>query len=146
MNDEKRILEMIEQGKITAAEGLELLNALKSKKTQTTTSVDLTKTEESNRKFKYIRVVVETEKETKVNVNIPLNLIKAIGGITSQISSFIPEHAKKEMDEKGVNLGNIDFDALIEALESGQLEDRNLVDVTANDEKEGLVKVKVYVE
>lgn len=148
MSEEKKILEMIQEGTITAEEGMELLNALKSTKPLEENKISLEKESNVNSKkeLKFLRIKVETEKDVKVNVNIPLKLIKVVGGFVPQISNFIPNDAKDKIEKNGVNLANFDINGIIELIEAGELEDNTLIDVTANDEKEGLVKVKVYVE
>ncbi len=72
MSEKQRILDMIEQGKISAAEGLELLNALE-------TADEVVPSSES-RKYKTLKILVNIEEDdVDVNVNIPLQLVRVLG-------------------------------------------------------------------
>lgn len=148
MSEEKKILEMIEKGQITAEEGMELLQAFRDVDIeQEVNTIKESETSAIKREFKFLRIKVTTENDdTKVNVNIPLKLIKALGGILPQANSLIPEDVKSKMSEKGINLSSIDINKILSALESGELEDTVLVDVETYDEKEGKTQVKIYVE
>ncbi|MCT4688637.1 SHOCT-like domain-containing protein [Vallitalea sp.] len=148
MSEEKKILEMIEKGQITAEEGMELLQALRDVDIeQEENIIEEYKIPVPKREFKFLRIKVITEKgETKVNVNIPIKLIKALGGILPQANNLIPEDVKSQMNEKGINLGSIDVNKILSALESGELEDTVLVDVETYDEEDGKTQVKIYVE
>ena len=144
MSEEKKILEMIEQGQITSEEGLELLAALRDVKKDEEVIVEKPA---MNKNYKYLKIKVLTEKgETKVNVNVPLKLIKAIGGFVPQINNLIPEDAKSEMNANGIDLGKMDISKILEALESGELENDTLVDIETEDEEDGKTQVKIYVE
>ncbi|MBN2221884.1 MAG: hypothetical protein JW708_06695 [Vallitaleaceae bacterium] len=143
MNEKERILEMIEQGKITAKEGLELLNAIEETKVE----------EEKNElllhrgKYKNLKVLVIAEKDhVNVNVNIPLELIKLVGGVAKDFAKYIPEGARGEIADKGVDLSALDFERIIRSLEDGSLENPTLVDVDVDSATEGKVLVKIYVE
>ena len=140
MSEEKMsILQMIREGKISAAEGLELLNALEESepKPETTTPARL-----ANR---FLRFGVNTAGITKVNVNLPLSLVRVASKFAVFGMNYIPETARQEMARKGIDLSQIDFAELIRLIEDG-LVDGKLMDVDVNDPKEGPVKVEVYVE
>lgn len=137
MNDEKlKILEMIQQGKITAAEGLELLKALEETDTKAETPVNYSK--------RFLRVRVDGEKTLKVNVNIPMNLIKSVTKLANVAMAFIPAEAKGEMEKKGIDLEQL-LTELIKELEQGT-SDGKLVDVDVDDPHEGRIKVEVFVD
>jgi DUF4097 and DUF4098 domain-containing protein YvlB len=139
MSDEKkRILEMIQEGKITSAEGLELLAALDD-------SVDQVKPLKTRLTKRFLRVKVYTDKAVKVNVNIPLALIKVASKFATVGLKYIPDEARAEMEKKGIDLTQIDMEELVNAIEQG-LVDEKLVDVDVDDPKEGKVRVEVYVE
>ena len=135
MSDEKaRILQMIEDGKISAADALELLNALSE-------SENKSKVVSTNITNRFLRVRVDNAK-SKVNVNIPLSLLKATSKLVNMGMSFIPDEARQEMHKKGIDLSKIDIEELVTLIESG-LVDGKLVDVDAEN---GRTKVEVYVE
>lgn len=139
MNDEKlRILEMIQAGKVTAAEGMELLNAIfESDATEQTLS-------SPNLSSRFLKVRVDNV-NSKVNVNVPLNLLKAASKFISMGMGFIPEEARLEMEKKGIDLTKFDFEELVSLIDDGLI-DGKLVDIDTYDEKEGTTKVEVYVE
>jgi SHOCT-like domain len=144
MSEEKlKILQMIQEGKINAAEGLELLKALEESETpvQTTTSTAIP----SRLANRFLRVRVFTENNTKVNVNLPLSLLKVASKFANFGTRLIPEAAREEMNRKGIDLDQINFEELIEQINEG-LVDGKIVDVDVNDPKEGQVKVEVYVD
>ena len=122
MSEERaRILQMINQGKIDAAQGVELLNALRDAKPKTAP-------EPAVGKASWLRVRVsdlETGR-TRVNVNVPISLVKA--GIKLG-ARFAPE-----TDE-------VDWDEVVAAIEGGAA--GKLVDVEDIDDGE---KVEIYVE
>jgi hypothetical protein len=133
--ERKKILEMLQQGKITVDEAEKLLAALSSPE----------EAEPSAGKpgCKYLRVQVEpgpgsTEKD-RVNIRVPMKLIRA--GL--KWAAFIPKHAQSSINqalhEKGIEM---DFSSItpqdIEELVS------QLNDLTV--EVEGKEKVRVYCE
>ncbi|MGE5582454.1 MAG: ComZ family protein [Bacillota bacterium] len=139
MSDEKlRILEMIESGKLSAAEGLELLKALDEPEPKPATAP-------SQLSKRFLRVRIDSAGATKVNVNVPLSLIKVASKFAGIGMKFIPEEARLEMEKKGIDLSQINFEELLSLIEQG-LSDGKLVDIDINDPDEGRVKVEVYVD
>jgi hypothetical protein len=138
MSDEKiRVLEMIQNGKITAAEGLELLKALDASFIQ--------QEDAANTGSRFLRIRITGGQNKKVNVNIPLSLLKAATKFASVGMKLIPEEARQEMQKKGVDLSNIDFDELVELIDQG-LANGKLVDIDTDDPKEGHTKIEIYVD
>ncbi len=133
-----RILEMIEQGKITAAEGLELLKAIE----ETDFQAEAAPARYANR---FLRVRVDGEKTAKVNVNVPFSLIRTATKLVNIATGFIPPEAKSEMERKGINLEKLDLDEIVHAIEEGA-SDGKLVDVDVDDPHEGRIKVEVFVD
>ena len=140
-DNKKRILDMLEAGKINAEEAMKLLSAMD----------DTEKESAENRlspfkKFKYLRVMVDnphktgTDKPEKVNVRIPVSLIRAGMKFTSLIPHDAASHVEGALRKKGININlkNIkdeDIDELIDALREVE------VDI---DGGEG--KVRIYAE
>ena len=148
MSEQMRILEMIEKGQITAAEGMELLEAL-----NITKQADLAQSAEAlstaaRRKYKYLKIKVTSENNSvNVNVNVPIRLLTTIGEIADKMTIFVPPSARKEMESKGIDITSIDFAKIIEEIINGTLDDPNIVDVEAWDEDhKAMVMVKVYVD
>ena len=109
----KRILAMIEEGKIDADKGAELIEALSSN------SDDQQKPVLSSG-GKMLRVRVLSATDDTVNVNIPVNFLKAIGNAVNNIK--IPGVSEQE---------GIDIKMIMEAIDSG-LEGK-IIDVKSNN-------------
>lgn len=121
MEEIKRILSMVSEGKITADEGTRLIQALEADE-KSSTAVAKTG------KGKFIRIKVNSGDGDVVNVNIPLALARIA-------LRFIPKEAKTELEDKNINL-----DEVVEAILSGA--EGNIVDIKSND---GDV-VRIYVD
>jgi len=94
MNEErKKVLEMLQEGKINAEEADRLLNALSRDKDSDTDNSQKTGAP------KYLRLTVEpgpdSEKQDRVNIRVPLKLIRA--GL--KLASFIPKDAQTKVNE-----------------------------------------------
>jgi hypothetical protein len=80
-------------------------------------------------------VLVDSSKGDKVNIRVPLSLVRA--GI--KLKAVMPEHARQQLSEKGIdlsNLGGLEGEELLQAL-------RELnVDVDAADGD----KVRIFCE
>ncbi len=125
INEEKlQILKMIEDGKISSAEGLELMEALeKGSKTEKIP-------EASNLKWLRIDVKAQNNK-TKAKVNIPISLVDVGLKIGSK---FAPELKEAGLDK-------IDLNEILQAVKDGA--QGKIVEV--DDEEQG-TKIEVYVE
>ncbi len=136
MSDDKiKVLEMIQEGRISAKEGLELLQALENAPSSPSASSGGDRS---------LRIKVKGDK-TNVNVNIPLALIRATSKFVSLGMNFIPESAREEMNQKGVDLSKIDFNELLNLIDQGLVGEK-LVEVDVDDEREGRTKVDIYVD
>lgn len=121
LKEEKmEILKMIETGKISPKDGLDLLNALDEKTEELTVS---------SAKWLKIRVF-DPEDKTKVNVNVPIALID-IG--LKFATKFSPEL-------KDSSLEGIDFREIAEAIKKGA--HGKIVDIESEDGE----KVEIIVE
>lgn len=147
MSEQQKILEMIEKGQITAAEGMELLEALNgAKEAETIQTVETLTT--ARRKYKFLKIkVTSDDNSVNVNVNIPIRLLTTISEIADKMTTIVPADARREMESKGIDISSIDFAKIIEEILNGTLDDPNIVDVEAWDEDhKAMVKVKVYVD
>lgn len=110
MNEEKRkVLKMLEEGKITADDAMKLLASLE-------------RSSEPGIKGKKLRIRV-TDRQTnkpKVNLTIPLGLAKVV-------AKFIPSKAKAKLQEEGV-----DIDSLLSQIASENI--GKIVDVESEEE------------
>lgn len=119
-----QILRMIEEGKISAGEGAELLRALEEKKDGGPAAEPL----RGASKPRWFRVRV-TDVETgrsKVNVNIPMGLVNV--GIKMG-ARFAPE------------MEGVAYDELMDAIRSGR--QGKVIDITDNEDGE---RVEIFVE
>ncbi len=150
MSEQMKILEMIEKGQISAAEGFELIEALKEseKKERESQVLPPAAGEQPLKKFKFFKIRVTSDnKSVNVSVNIPMKLLASIGEVAGKVTAVIPAEARKEMEKSGVDITQINFQEIIEALLSGTLDDPQIVDVEAWDEEHQTnIKVKIYAE
>ena len=144
-NEKLKILEMIQEGKISSTEGLELLNALqetdKPEKNLSLTKMDANMKE----RFLRVRVTGDGTGVKKVDVNIPLSLLKAASKFVNMGMGMVPKEAREQMEQKGIDISKIDFDELIQLIDQG-LSDGKLVDVDVADPEQGRIQVEVYVD
>ncbi len=120
--EKKQILKMVEEGKITVDEGLDLLNALEERE-----KIENTYTNDP----KWLKIkVFDPDEDTKVNVNLPLSLIN-VGMKMSQ--KFVPELKDAGLDEE-------DFKEILNAIEDGA--QGKIVDIESEDGE----KVEIVVE
>ncbi|ETI68193.1 SHOCT-like domain-containing protein [Neobacillus vireti] len=115
-----RVLTMVEEGKLDKEKATELINVLQGKDQP----VKLQK--EIPYGNKMLKIRVNSEKGDNVNVNLPINLVKAVLKVGTNIAEKIPEAAKYVKD--------INVDLLIGAIENEL--DGQIVDITsANGDK-----------
>ncbi len=120
--ERKRILKMLAEGKISADEAEELLDALSTGSKAKETEGQETKPK-GNPKFIVVKVTPKKEGGDHVNIKVPMMLVKA----GMKISSVLPQEAQDKigdkLKEKGIDInlkditsGNIDgiFGALME--------------------------------
>lgn len=127
---------MIEEGKITAEEGKDLLEALDQ-------SAEIPAGSAASGRF--LRVRIDSEKGTKVKLKVPLGLVRVASKLCEFATYLIPDQARRELEQQGINISDIDCAELVTLLEQG-LSDGDLIDAEAIDDKEGLTKVKVYID
>ena len=148
MNSEKmKILEMIQDGKLTAAEGMDLLKAIEEGNSQHAAQIiedELEKKGKLSTGERFLRVRVVGEKTLKVNVNVPLSLIHSASKLIVYAMSFVPADKRAELEQKGLDLEALDVEGLARILE--ETLDGKIVDVEVADPAEGTIKVEVYVE
>lgn len=134
--DRLRILKMIEEGKLTAAEAAELLAALGEE--EAAPRVGPAQTRRGKRQT--LRIKVDEKDGDKVNINLPLGLVKVFAG-NGKLEKLIPDSAKTEMKVQGIDISAFQIDEMIDMVERGEL-DEKIVDVRTED---GTV-VEIYVE
>ncbi|MCD5383442.1 hypothetical protein LR066_01600 [candidate division WOR-3 bacterium] len=121
MEERRRILKMLEEGKINTGQAEELLYSIE-KKVEDTKVVKAVS-------GKKLRIKVESEEGENVNVCIPLSLAKIA-------THFIPKEKHKSLESSGV-----DIEAIIQHIdELGDIEE-DIVNVESDGEK-----VRIYIE
>lgn len=147
MSEQIKILEMIENGQITASEGMELLEALNNVKVSTPEPTSLPIIT-ANHTYKFLKIRVTSDNKTvNVSVNIPLRLLTAIGEVADKMATIIPKDACENMQTKGIDISAIDFAKIIEEIIDGTLDNPSIIDVEAWDEEhKTMVTVKIYVD
>lgn len=126
MREEKlQILKMIEDGKITPEEGMDLLEALG----------DMEKMHIENRQAKWLKIKVsDGGDKSKVNVTVPIALIDVSMRMAGKFGpAFVPELKDAGMTEN-------DFIELFDAIKDGAM--GKLVDIESEDGE----KVEIIVE
>ncbi|MDM5326186.1 hypothetical protein [Neobacillus sp. CF12] len=123
MKDEiSRVLTLVEEGKIDKEKASELISILQGK--DQPEAVTIRKEVPFGNKMLKIRVT--SEEGDNVNVNLPINLVKAVLKVGTNIAEKIPEAEKYVKD--------INVDLLIEAIENEL--DGEIVNITsANGDK-----------
>ena len=126
MEDKKRILKMIEEGKITAEEATKLLDVLDSNekcdgivKSEVVEDDDFFDLKNDGKGGKILFVRVKSNDGSKVKINIPLEFIKIMGGIGSMYSNELEKY-------------NIDIEKLMNAIDNGFV--GRLVDVESGND------------
>lgn len=118
-----QILKMIEEGKISAQEGAELLRALDTSKAGK--SYEPLRGSSSPRWFR-VRVTEQDTGRQKVNVNIPMGLVNV--GLKMG-AKFAPE------------IEGVAYEEIVQAIRSGQ--QGKIADIT---DEEGGERVEIFVE
>lgn len=101
-----KVLTMVQDGKLNAEEGSELIQALKEKDSTTAANKALDYMD------RMLKVRVTSEEGDKVNVNLPLRLIKVALKSGLNIASAIPESAKYVK-----NINTLDVDLILKAID-----------------------------
>lgn len=121
MSDEiMKVLKMVEEGKISSEKAAEIINALKNNE-------EVPAVKENNQKM--LRVKVLSDKGDNVNITIPVKFVKSVLKLTKKLP----------IEVEDVNLKDVDFDEIIEAIDSG-LEGK-IVDIKS--EKGDIVEVSI---
>jgi hypothetical protein len=126
MKDEiTKVLTMVQEEKITAEKGAELIELLKDEKISHTSSHE-------NYLKKMLRIKINSAEGDKVNVNLPLNLVKTILKAGHHIAEKFPEYEKYVKD--------IDMDLLIHAIENEA--EGQIVDITSANKDTVLIVIE----
>lgn len=133
MEEQLRILKMLEEGKITAEQASELLAALTPQKEPEAASYEVAETERVNLEYdkRMVRIVVDSSEGDKVNVQLPVTAIRQILKVTGKLPAV-------SESLQGIELTEI-LDTVVDCLDAEAIGD--IVNV---ESKNGDI-VKVYV-
>ena len=133
MEEQLRILKMLEEGKITAEQASELLAALAPLKEAEVPSYEVAKLEPVNMDYdkRMVRIIVDSSEGDKVNVQLPVTAIRQILKVTGKLP-IVSENMQ------GVDLTEI-LDTVIDCLDAEAMGD--IVNV---ESKNGDI-VKIYI-
>ncbi|MBF6593195.1 MAG: hypothetical protein IVW51_01950 [Thermaceae bacterium] len=144
MEDKKRIMDMVKEGKISIEEALRLLEAVDESAAKTQQNAGYayslaTTPQPAKGIAKMIRIIVDGQ-DVKVKVNVPASLAKFA-------SNFIPPDAKAELGAQGIDLAGI-FDMLKHDLPEGRLLDVEINDIAKMGDTNGKMSgpMKVLIE
>ncbi|WP_201716660.1 SHOCT-like domain-containing protein [Rossellomorea arthrocnemi] len=123
MKDEiSRVLTLVEEGKIDKEKASELINILQVKDQPELATIK----KEVPYGNKMLKIRVNSDEGDNVNVNLPINLVKAVLKVGTNIAEKIPQAERYVKD--------INVDLLIDAIENEL--DGQIVDITsANGDK-----------
>ncbi|MDX2004338.1 MAG: hypothetical protein SFU83_03595 [Meiothermus sp.] len=132
MDDKKRIMDLVKEGRISVEEALRLIEAMGTDKPGSKTPppsapaspgyayTTVTTSQPAHRGIaKMIRIVIDGE-DVRLKVNVPASLAKFA-------ANFIPPEAKAQINAQGIDLAGI-LDML-----KGDLPEGKLVDIEIND-------------
>lgn len=123
-----KILEMLEEGKITSKEAADLLEAIDD----TSEKYNEVSTLSKSYSKKYLKIrVVDGSDQSKVKLNIPIKLVKLGLSFASKLNSSI----------EGVQISNKEIDIILDAIEN-EIEGE-IISIDADD---GKTQVKIYIE
>ena len=125
MEEERiKVLQMLDEGKITVEEANELLSALQeSKESKKESLTEVSGVEEA----KFLKILVTENEEEQVNISIPIKLVR-------MLKNFVPQKVKRRLEEEGV-----DMDELMSQIEQRTLNGK-LVDI---DDGKSHVEIKM---
>lgn len=130
MNEEaKRILKMVEEGKITADKAKDLIEAFES--------VSIPNVSTKNYEDKFLRVKVLSAQGDKVNIQLPIKVIKAVLKVTGKLPL-------DTMNINGMNMKGINTEELIETIVSC-LDSEVMGEIVSVDSAEGDT-VRIVIE
>jgi len=129
-SERKKILEMLEEGKITSKEAADLLEAIDDTSENYKYNEVSTLSKSYSKKYLKIRVV-EGSDQSKVKLNIPIKLVKLGLSFASKLNSSI----------EGVQISNKEIDIILDAIEN-EIEGE-IISIDADD---GKTQVKIYIE
>src|SRR5699024_8031147 len=124
----RRIMQMVEEGKLSSDEATELMNALNEPPEQTK------ETEETNRSYmgRSLKIRIKEKDKERVLLNIPIKFVKLVLKTGHGIAQAIPD-AKPYIED-------IDFNVVMQAIDNH--ETGKIIDLTTEEGEE----ITLYIE
>ncbi len=139
--DKQKILDMIDQGTVSAADGARLLECLGQ-----TEEKESERAQETARRMKGKKLRIEVSgisegSKMNVNVRVPLVLARYADNI---VANFLPSSATEGLEKEGIDLRGLNISAIVDVFE--ELEE-DIVNVEIRQEEENTdMRVRIYVE
>ncbi len=139
--DKQKILDMIDQGTVSAADGARLLECLGQ-----TEEKESERAQETARRMKGKKLRIEVSgisegSKMNVNVRVPLVLARYADNI---VANFLPSSAAEGLEKEGIDLRGLNISAIVDVFE--ELEE-DIVNVEIRQEEENTdMRVRIYVE
>lgn len=123
MNEERKmILNMLQEGTITAEEAERLLDAIPEDNAAGTDIIAAGTSTYNSQTPRRIRVLVTENGQSKANVKVPFSLVRAGLKIGKAATAVGAKHAKDDDEVALLNaISNIDVDELIASLDDGEI-------------------------
>lgn len=128
MDEKRKIIDMVADGKISAQEGEKLLTAITPKNAATIKGKKLV-----------IRITQEGKSKPKVNIAIPLNLAKIVGRLIPKNAKF-----KADLGSSNFDFSSIDWKEIVEMASSGEVGDLFFMEVEEDDGTP--TTIRIFVE
>lgn len=139
-NERQQVLELLEQGKITADEATRLLSCLGEDEEKEQARVQEDAVRMKGKKLRVeVNGFVEKDKKINVNVSVPLVLARYADNI---LNNCVPKDVSGELREKGIDLSALNIGQIVDMFETLE-EDIVNVDLDQDDND---LKVRVYVD
>lgn len=140
-NERQKILDMIDQGTITAADGARLLECLGESQEKESEMAHETARRMKGKRLRILVTGREEGKKLNVDVKVPLVLARYADNI---IQNVVPEKAQNGIKEKGIDLKGLNLSEIVDVFE--ELEE-DILDVHILEEEEGTdLQVRIGVE
>lgn len=126
-SDERlRVLRMVQEGKISAEEGIRLMDALNDSSREKQKTAPEQKSAKKNARWFRVRVTDQITGKVKVDIHLPINVVKAGSKLGAR---FSPE------------MSGLDMDQLLEHVDAGTT--GRIFDLTHDSDQE---LVEVFIE
>lgn len=142
MNEQKqKILDMVNAGTVSAADGARLLECLNDTEKEEKEQVKDTARRMKGKKLRVQVTGKDKGNSVNVNVSVPLVLARYADNI---LSSCVPSSVYEEVGKKGFDLRSLNISEIVDVFE--ELEE-DIVNVDIQQEEESTdMKVRIYVE